>query len=608
MIDGIPLLRAPGPPRAGLVFRVGRADETPARTGLSHLVAHLVRARVPQAGGNCGGASPVVTAFTTKGSAAETAAFLNGVCAALTSPSEANLAAAKAEMWAEAAGRVTTVLDSLDVVRFGARHHGLAGLPEWGLHALTADDVREWIAAYFTRENAALWISGPEVPAGLRLALPSGVRRPVPAADPLTGGLGAFRPTSRRTIARDQVLPAGLATAVYASVLERALFRATGRAAGDGAHRVGSHYRPRGDGSASVVVLAEMVGGDAGPIVGEFTDTLYALRMTGVPAEDVAAVITEHERALTRPEAAANRLPEQAFALLTGDSEAPFSKALISEASFSEVPVSEVPVSEAPVSGALISEVPVAELRARLRTITADRINALAAGSQASELLLDSWSGPVGVVPTAEEPVPFGRRFPSLESRRAALVLDKTSITRTWPGIPPVTVPFAAAAVLLTWPDGGRRLVRADARHVDIESTLHETTPDLVPAIDAAVPADRHASLPPRDPGSIPAPEPRGRRPLRYGAAGSLLLGLAGWAAGGGSVALILGTDGAIEPLVAGMALLWVAGLWGSLRLRRVRNTIVADRRLIRARRAAALSIGSAGHSLSARSTGPSKP
>lgn len=570
MIDGIPLLRAPGPPRAGLVFRVGRADETPAQTGLSHLVAHLVRARVPQAAGDCGGVSPVVTAFTTEGPAL---AFLHGVCAALTSLSEADLTAAKAEMWAEAANRVPTIFDSLDVVRFGARHHGLAGLPEWGLHALTAEDVRAWIAAYFTTGNAALWISGPEVPAGLRLALPSGVRRPVPAADPLTGRLGVFRPTSRRTIARDQVLPAGLATAVYASVLERVLFRATGRVTGDGAHRVGARYRPRGDGSASVVVLAEMISGETGPIVGEFTDALYALKMTGVPAEDVAAVITEHERALTRSEAAATRLPEQAFALLTGHSEPQLSESSLSEPSLSEPGFSGPPVEE---------------LRARLRAITADRINELAAGAQASELLLTSWDGPVGVPPTASDPVPFGRRFPSLESRRAALVLDKASITRTWPGIPPVTVPFASTAVLLTWPDGGRRLVRADARHVDVESTLHETTPDLVPAIDAAVPADRHAPLPPRDPGAIPAPEPRGPRPLRYGAAGSLLLGLAGWAVAGGAVALILSTDETIEPLVAGMALLWVAGLWGSLRLRRVRNTIVADRRLVRARRAAA--------------------
>ncbi|MGH1555892.1 hypothetical protein ACRAWF_40870 [Streptomyces sp. L7] len=42
-VDGIPTLfaYAPGPLRAGLVFRVGTADETLARAGVTHLVEHL---------------------------------------------------------------------------------------------------------------------------------------------------------------------------------------------------------------------------------------------------------------------------------------------------------------------------------------------------------------------------------------------------------------------------------------------------------------------------------------------------------------------------------------------------------------------------------------
>ena len=42
-VDGVPVLFAhhPGPVRAGLIFRVGVADETLGRTGLTHLVEHL---------------------------------------------------------------------------------------------------------------------------------------------------------------------------------------------------------------------------------------------------------------------------------------------------------------------------------------------------------------------------------------------------------------------------------------------------------------------------------------------------------------------------------------------------------------------------------------
>jgi zinc protease len=65
--------------------------------------------------------------------------------------------------------------------RHGARDFGLPGYAELGLHALTPEDLQAWVARYFTRENAALWIACDAVPAGLELSLPSGVRRPVVA-------------------------------------------------------------------------------------------------------------------------------------------------------------------------------------------------------------------------------------------------------------------------------------------------------------------------------------------------------------------------------------------------------------------------------------------
>lgn len=60
-----------------------------------------------------------------------------------------------------------------------ALDYGLVSYPEWGLSRLTADDVRRWIATWFTRDNAVLWVAG-ELPGGLRLPLPPGARRAVP--------------------------------------------------------------------------------------------------------------------------------------------------------------------------------------------------------------------------------------------------------------------------------------------------------------------------------------------------------------------------------------------------------------------------------------------
>ncbi|GAB7049929.1 hypothetical protein [Catenuloplanes indicus] len=553
-IDGVPVLHAAaaGPVRAGLVFRAGQADETPAVAGVTHLIEHLVLRR---AGGTCGGVSPVVTTFAAEGTAAEVIAHLERVCAALAADPAPHLDAARTELAAEAAQRTPTIFESLAVVRHGARHHGLAGLPEWGLPALTAADVRRWIATYFTRENAVLWTTG-EV-AGLRLPLPSGVRRPVPDAAAVPDRFGAFRPPPYDVIVRDELQPAGIVTEVYAGVLERVVFAAGTGAAGSGAagarvgaYRVKAHHRPRGDGLASVTVLAEIFSGDPGPVAGDFLDALAALRAQPVPNEHVAAARQELDRALIAPDAAATRLPRRAFGLLTG-----------------------------------VPEPSVEEARDRLRAVTAGQVGELVAASRGPELLLTSWNGLIGPAPAGPEPV-AGRRFRSLESRRAALTMDRTGITRSWPDTRPVTVSFASTAVLLKWPDGGRRLIGADARHVDVEPTLHETTADVIPAVDAAVPADRHVPLPPRAPDAIPVPRPRGKHPIRYGGAGALFLGLVAWVLAWAALMLAI-TPGASSAPVTLFGVFLIAWIWGGFRLRQVRNTTVAHRRLTRARKAA---------------------
>ncbi|MDP9797902.1 hypothetical protein J2S43_006414 [Catenuloplanes nepalensis] len=559
-IDGVPVLHAPapGPLRAGLVFRAGRADETAATAGVTRLAEALVLHRAGAPDGDRGGVSPVVTTFTARGTADEVTAHLHRVCAALAADPAPHLDPVRAALVAEAAHRAPTIFDSLAVVRHGAQRHGLAGLPEWGLHTLTAEDVNRWVSTYFTRENAVLWLTG-ETPDGLTLALPSGRRRPVPDALPTPGRFGVFRPPASDMIVRDEIQPAGAATEVYASLLERVVFQATGRIGGDGAHRVRAHYRPRGDGFAAVTVLAEVFAGDPGPIAGEFLDALAALRARPIAPEQVAAVVQELDRALLAPDATVARLPRQAFGLLTGAPE---------------------PSAD--------------ELRSRLRTVTAEEVGALAAASREAELLLTSWNGLIGPSPAGPEPV-FGRRFRSLENRKAALTMDGTGITGSWPDVPPVTVPFASAAVLLTWPDGGRRLVGPDARYVDVEPTLYETAPDVIPAVDAAVPADRHVPMPPRDPDAIPVPRPRGRHPIRYGGAGALFLGLVAWVLGWAALMFAI-TPGASSAPVTLFAVFLVAWFWGALRLRRVRNTTVAHRRLTRARKAAvtgpALAVG----------------
>src|SRR5690606_21554176 len=86
VIDGIPALIAPGPgpARGGITFRVGRADETLARAGITHLVEHLALHRLGLTDYHYNGTTgATVTHFSSQGSAETIADYLTSVCAAL---------------------------------------------------------------------------------------------------------------------------------------------------------------------------------------------------------------------------------------------------------------------------------------------------------------------------------------------------------------------------------------------------------------------------------------------------------------------------------------------------------------------------------------------
>ncbi|MGW0884991.1 hypothetical protein [Streptomyces sp. NPDC002671] len=85
-IQGIPTLYSPrqGQITAGLFFRVGRADETLATSGLTHLVEHLALHRLGLSDLHYNGATAnTYTLFHVTGDEDEVVAYLNGVCAAL---------------------------------------------------------------------------------------------------------------------------------------------------------------------------------------------------------------------------------------------------------------------------------------------------------------------------------------------------------------------------------------------------------------------------------------------------------------------------------------------------------------------------------------------
>jgi hypothetical protein len=82
-------------------------------------------------------------------------------------------------LWTESAGRRPTIAGHLTAIHCGRTPYGLMNMPEFGLARVRSSDVAEWAASRFTRENMAVWVSGP-VPDQLAFDLPRGSHVPTP--------------------------------------------------------------------------------------------------------------------------------------------------------------------------------------------------------------------------------------------------------------------------------------------------------------------------------------------------------------------------------------------------------------------------------------------
>jgi zinc protease len=183
--SGVPVLWAPygGALRAGLLFRVGQADEALPTRGVTHLAEHLALSTVGQPHYAFNGeVGQVSTSFDVMGAPEEVVAHLERVCLALHSLPVDRLGLEKQILEVEDTRRGDP-LGELRRRRYGLAGYGLAGCAELGLHKVDAALLQGWARQVFTAGNAVLWMSGPP-PAGLRLPLPPGPRYAAPAPQP----------------------------------------------------------------------------------------------------------------------------------------------------------------------------------------------------------------------------------------------------------------------------------------------------------------------------------------------------------------------------------------------------------------------------------------
>jgi zinc protease len=179
----------PGPVIAALGFRVGRADEPLARSGLTHLVEHLTLSGLGERLYDYDGfVNGTMTWFGFRGTPGELAEYLGHIGRRLAAPPLDRLEAELGVVRVEEARRSMSMAGRCLLLRFGTRGWGTYDLPQYGLNRVTPDQVAAWTSEWFGAGNAALWMTG-EPPPGLQLDLPAAPAQPEPSTPALPGRL-----------------------------------------------------------------------------------------------------------------------------------------------------------------------------------------------------------------------------------------------------------------------------------------------------------------------------------------------------------------------------------------------------------------------------------
>ncbi|MGW2274336.1 M16 family metallopeptidase [Streptomyces yangpuensis] len=485
-VNGVRTLLAPrsGPVTAGLLFRVGRADETLATSGITHLVEHLALHRHGLSDLHYNGATAAAyTHFAVTGTAADVVEYLNGVCAALRDLPVDRLETEKEILRTEAVGRGGGAADGMGVWRYGARSYGLVDCAETGLPAITAEDVRDWARTRFTAANAVLWITSDALPEGLDLTLPDGEWRPAPEPTSALPATPAYFQGADGVVLLSSVLPRSTAARLFADVLGKELFREL-RQKGGYSYTAAAEYHPRDTGHATLVAYADALPAKQDALVGAFVDVLAKLRAGRIEQADLDSVRATALAQFDGPELAASLLPAAAMNLLMRH-----------------------------------RRLPVARARAEIEAVTVSDLHRVARDMWADALMQVPGRGVdwAGLTTAATPPeIVSGRRYSAVEDGKVALLVAKDGISLVTPNRR-VTVRYAECALMQVYPDGGRHLVGEDGFSITVEPTLYHLTGGALAPLDAGVPPASVVRMPPRDPARIPRPDPARNRPLTGG-------------------------------------------------------------------------------------------
>jgi predicted Zn-dependent peptidase len=477
-VDGVPVFwtEAGEEMLAGLMFRVGRADESLARGGITHMIEHLALypVGVEAARHYNGQVDAVTTTFLRRGTAEEIAEFFRAVCANLRDLPAERLERERQVLRSEAGGRRPAITDLLFTERYGADTYGLPSYPEYGISAVQVPDLKAWSGRYFTLSNAALWVAGGKPPSGLALDLPDGPAMPAPQPAGKPPPTPAYANAPAPGVAWSAVVGRSPAAQTYAAILDRRLRQEL-------RHKQGLAYSP----SVAYAVRDRQVAHVIAVVDG----------LPDVHSLLVSAFIREIER-LGDKDVSEDELRSAIDSLLPNADTSRGAIQWVTSAARNSI--MGRPVRSVAAWTEDLAAMSVAQVREVGREALASSVFVLPQRSVPHRAF--TWlSG-------SSDTAVAGRQVRSADSpldpARLVVGADGVSLVRRQAIS---TVRAAECAALLQWPDGARQFIGREGTTVRIEPTLWRLK-NQAGRLDGLVPSDRQVTMPYRDKAAVPRP------------------------------------------------------------------------------------------------------
>ena len=308
---------------AGIVFRVGKIDESVPSSGVSHLVEHLAMFSLGRRDHEMNAIVELLyTAFFASGSQEQVDRFLQDICAGLTSLPIDRLEQERQVLLVENARRGSWDQGLLST-RFGSKGPGLLDFPDFGLRRIEAEEVQAWTRQNFVAGNAAIFMSG--TPRELDLALPEGPGRPVVTPEPVVP-LPGWETHEMPILALSLIVPRAAASSVASSTIADVAYDEI-RMKRALAYEVSAGYLPLGPNLAQVSLAVDAQKGHVDEIVDATVSLVEGLSRSGPSPESFARYQSAYEAQRADEKAAAlGRIAYEAREILLGSPADPVEK------------------------------------------------------------------------------------------------------------------------------------------------------------------------------------------------------------------------------------------------------------------------------------------